>query len=158
MGLIGLVINVSESLHLFEGLFIMAETISEALGIPPAHHEESDHERIERRVLIFDFVHVSLFFLSIFYVLVVSLTFVLVRATWKRWTEYELGTNEAVIRRTHVLRERIKKHNKLLLPLNWILLYKYYSNNRRLNYFSIRHRFLRLHKLDASFRYVFEKC
>jgi hypothetical protein len=153
MGLMGLLINVVESLNIFEGLFKMASLISDALGFPHVSTEETDHERIERRVLIFDFVHVSLFFLSIFYILIVILTFTLCRITWNRWSSYEEATYEQVLERSQVLKERIRKKNKFLLLFDWILLYKYYSNSRRLCYYSIKQRFLRMHKLDPCFRF-----
>jgi magnesium-transporting ATPase (P-type) len=154
MGLIGLVINVCESLNIFEGLLKMASSISAALGFPSHESHETEHERIERRVLIFDFVHVSLFFLSIFYVLIVIITFWLFRHTWNRWSQYEEGSYEQTITRHRVLQERKRNMNKFALLFNWYFWYKYYSNGRRLTYFAIKQRFLKVHHLEQKYGFV----
>lgn len=152
MGLIGFIINVGESLNIFDGLFRISDSIAAAFGFPSQESSETSHQRIARRVLIFDFVHISLFFLSIFYVLIVILIYYLVKITWKRWKTYEKGTYEQAVRRYNVLRQRIDDKNKFLFLFDWILLYKYYSNSRRLSYFSIKQRFLKQNKLEPKFR------
>ncbi|KAL0488786.1 MLO10 [Acrasis kona] len=153
MGLIGLVINVCESLGIFDGLFKLANSVSEAIGVHSHDPPETPHELIERRVKIFDFVHVSLFFLSAFYIAIVILTFLLVRVTWRRWSDYEENRFEDVVARQEVLEERIRNKNKILLLCDWILLYKYYVNSRRLAYFATKHRFLHQHALSEEFKF-----
>jgi hypothetical protein len=149
MGLIGFFINLMESWNLFEYLFQLSSEIANKMGFHEKETHESEHERVERRILIFDFVHVSLFFLSVAYVVIVALCYYLVRGTWHRWRRYELGTEERAIEYFRHVQKRIKNSNRLSLVFNWRLLWNYSSAIDRLNYFTVRSRFIAINDLKG---------
>lgn len=155
MGLIGLFINMLESLNMFENLFELSSYLATKMGFPPEHNiHETEHERVERRVLIFDFVHVSLFFLSVFYVSMVALWYYLMRRTWKRWKRYEEGSEDRAISYYKHVRDKVNSSNKIALMFKYRLWYNYTCALDRLNYFTVRQRFIQVNDLmGRSFRF-----
>lgn len=116
---------------------------------------------LKRRLLIFDFVHVSLFFLSIFHVIIVSIAYYLVNVTVKQWDFYEKSTERDALREKQLLLEKINSQYKFILLFRWILLFRYTNAVIKVTYFKVRQRFIsinKIHNRQFSFHRYLKYC
>jgi len=79
MGLISFVISVLEATPIFVYILTQWET----------PYYEKNYLMVERRVKIFELVHIILFAMTIVFVAFMLVTFYLVRRTWRKWESYE---------------------------------------------------------------------
>lgn len=79
MGIISFVISVLEATPIF--IYILTQW-----EVP---YSEKNYLMVERRVKIFEVVHIILFAMTIFFVVLVVITFFIVQNTWRKWAKYE---------------------------------------------------------------------
>lgn len=161
VGLIGLLINMAESVGAFHIIFVASDTMLGWVGFHPHKYPETEHQATMRRILIFDLVHVSLFFLSVFHVTIVAIAYSLVHITIRFWRKYEEQGEEATIQEYLALRQTVQNQYKIVLIFRWILLFQYTTSILKINYFMVRTRFIavnRITKEDFHFHRYLRQC
>lgn len=149
MGFISFGVGVLESIHFFELLFTVLND-----SVVSTH--ETPHAITERRVKIFELVHICLFVLSIIYVIAVVISYFVCRVTWQRWSKFEImdRADRTIIERSyHQVKDRFKKSNIFLKMFNISLLYKYSACIEMYSYYCTKQRFLTVNKLPRNFRF-----
>lgn len=144
LGLISFFVNVLESSGLFELYFSAFKEADE--------RNETDHTIAHRRVVVFELVHIALFVLSIFYVIICIVSFWICQRTWKKWGEYEKKGESEVFRENSKLQEQWSRLGwKKIFSLK--LFWKLWKSNDEVSYFHSRTRFILVNNLEYEFRY-----
>lgn len=144
LGLISFFVNVLESSGLFELYFSAFKEGDEKL--------ESDHTITTRRVIVFELVHISLFILSVFYVIICIVSFWICQRTWKRWSSYEITGEEEATKENIKLREQWNSLGWRKI-YSWKLISKLWDSYDQISYFHSRTRFIFVNKLENNFRF-----
>ena len=117
---------------------------------------ETPHALTERRVKIFELVHICLFVLSMIYVIAVVISYFVVRLTWRKWSRIEVmdrSDPNRIERQYRDLKQRFERANILSKVLNVARIVSYLNAIEMYSYYTIKNRFLAVHKLPRSFRF-----
>jgi hypothetical protein len=145
MGIISFSIVLLEGTQFFETVFGVFMTPD--MG-------ESAHAVSERRVKVFEVVHIVVFALSIYYVIIAVVAYFLVRLTWQRWTKYENMEREkrGTILEKHIQFQNLWDSTSLIFRIiNVKLLWERANNAERMNYLAVRQRFINVNGISPSF-------
>jgi len=147
MGLLGLIINLAESIGLFELLFQYTNLIATVFHV--VSYPETEEQRTERRIKIFEFVHVNIFFLSLFYVGIVFTAYFIMKGTWTKWAKYDkLSIQKVKDEIGDMYKKMLKKpYYMILYIIKWLILID------QLTFCSIKARFLKQNKLSCNFEF-----
>eukprot|EP01080_Neovahlkampfia_damariscottae_P011984 gene11984-5385_t len=142
LGLISFSVNLFESVGLFE-LFFSA--FRESPNVV-----ETPHEITLRRVMMFEVVHIAIFFLSIFYVCVCLLSFWFAQWIWKKWSKFESMDHEMVIQ-NYLKYQSVWSKFSVFQKLSGS--FRLTSNFDSLGYICARQRFIMMNNLNSDFRF-----
>jgi hypothetical protein len=126
-------------------------TVFSAFQEPNSHEDIHDSE--VRIAFIFEFVHILLFFLTIFYIITSSLAYLSTRRTWKNWERQEKNTEKDTLDKYNKINQKYKKSNILAKIFNVVLIYKYLKQIDLLDYHIVRSIFIQTNKLNKNFRF-----
>jgi len=115
---------------------------------------EDTHSVTARRVKVFEVVHIVVFALSIYYIIVVIITYLLCKVTWKRWASYEdleRSNRNAIVQRYQAFRERTANTRWYIWIFNPKIWWEYFTIIDKMNYLSVRNRFITVNGLRYNF-------
>ncbi|KAL0481629.1 hypothetical protein AKO1_012453 [Acrasis kona] len=118
---------------------------------------ESGTELTHRRVKIFELVHIIIFALSIFFLLVVSCTYIMLSLTWKRWERYEkdeMDQKGALLEQCRIFGLKHKDAPLWRKIFDVRLWFGYFNSIDKINYISARTRFIRVNNLRQVFPFA----
>lgn len=105
-------------------------------------------------IKIFELVHVMVFLRAIIYVIIIVIIYFLTRLTWGRWTRIEnleRKNRGAIIRMYLSFQERMKSTSWWVKALNPKIWYNYFIIRERIDYWSVRLRFISINNLEENF-------
>lgn len=113
------------------------------------------HTDTIRRVKIFELVHITLFVLSVFYVIGVAVSFLIIRNTWRNWANFETRNTELeVLQEYNEMKAHSERSNCCLRLCNIMHWYRLTTVIEKINYYSVRRKFLQLNRLNSDFRFA----